>query len=71
MVDDVKIILAEYRLALKKKIPYSMNNNIKYIGLIIVIILFGIFQFLKYMKELKTQILKIQIDLIIMRDCLI
>ena len=40
MLDDVKIILAEYRLALKKNNIF--NENKKYILLVIIVLIFAV-----------------------------
>ena len=42
MVDDVKVILAEYRRALKSTISTRMNKSYKYTGLVIILIFFGL-----------------------------
>ena len=49
-------------------IHYLMNINLKHIGLILIIVLFGVFSLPKYMRGLSILILQIQIDYIVMRD---
>ena len=51
MVDDLKVILAEYRRALKSTISTRMNKSYKYTGLVIIIIFFGLIFIPKFLID--------------------
>ena len=56
MVDDVKIILAEYRLALKRTMPQGANSGKKYtyIWVSLIILIFGILVIPKIVSRLAS-----------------